>query len=53
VLSAVATPPPETLREESASGLSEGLADLSDEERAALVAAVPVLRKLADRHLDG
>jgi DNA-binding MarR family transcriptional regulator len=42
----------ETLREESATALSEGLAELSSEERAALAAAVPVLRKLADRHLD-
>lgn len=42
-----------TLRDESASELSEELADLDDDERAALAAAVPVLRKLADRHLDG
>jgi len=53
VLSAVGNKTLDTLREESATGLSEGLADLSAEERAALVAAVPVLRKLADRHLDG
>jgi DNA-binding MarR family transcriptional regulator len=43
----------EALRQESASVLSEGLADLTADERAALAAAVPVLRKLADRHLDG
>jgi DNA-binding MarR family transcriptional regulator len=42
-----------TLRDESASQLSEELADLSPEEREALAAAVPVLRALADRHLDG
>jgi DNA-binding MarR family transcriptional regulator len=43
----------DTLRDESATQLSEELADLTAEERGALVAAVPVLRKLADRHLDG
>lgn len=43
----------ETLRAESTGQLSEELADLSAEERAALEAAVPVLRKLADRHVDG
>jgi hypothetical protein len=32
--------------------LSAELADLSDDERAALEAAVPVLRKLADRHVE-
>ena len=32
--------------------LSAELADLTDDERAALEAAVPVLRKLADRHVD-
>jgi DNA-binding MarR family transcriptional regulator len=53
VLSPVGRKTLETLREESASELSGELADLDDEERAALAAAVPVLRKLADRHLDG
>ncbi|MBO0844416.1 MAG: MarR family transcriptional regulator [Nocardioides sp.] len=43
----------DTLRDESATQLSEELDDLTPEERAALAAAVPVLRKLADRHLDG
>lgn len=41
----------ETLRDEAASQLSSELADLTAAERAALAAAVPVLRKLADRHL--
>jgi DNA-binding MarR family transcriptional regulator len=53
VLSPVGRKTLDTLREESASELSGELADLDDEERAALAAAVPVLRKLADRHLDG
>jgi DNA-binding MarR family transcriptional regulator len=52
VLSPVGRKTVETLREESATQLSEELADLSPEERAALAAAVPVLRKLADRHLE-
>ena len=43
----------DTLRDESATQLSEELADLTPDERAALAAAVPILRKLADRHLDG
>jgi DNA-binding MarR family transcriptional regulator len=43
----------ERLRTESASVLSAELADLTDAEREALEAAVPVLRKLADRHVDG
>jgi DNA-binding MarR family transcriptional regulator len=43
----------DTLRDESAGQLSEELTDLTPQERAALAAAVPVLRKLADRHLDG
>jgi DNA-binding MarR family transcriptional regulator len=43
----------ETLRSESASVLSSDLADLSASERATLEAAVPVLRKLADRHVEG
>ncbi|HEY3529873.1 MAG TPA: MarR family transcriptional regulator [Nocardioides sp.] len=42
----------DTLRDESATVLGEELAQLSDDERAALAAAVPVLRKLADRHLE-
>lgn len=41
------------LRDEAATQLGEELAELSDEERAALAAAVPVLRRLADRQLDG
>lgn len=53
VLSPVGRKTLDTLRDESASQLSEELADLTDDERAALAAAVPVLRKLADRHLDG
>jgi DNA-binding MarR family transcriptional regulator len=52
-LSAVGAKTLATLREESATQLSVELADLTAEERAALAAAVPVLRKLADRHLDG
>ncbi len=43
----------DTLRDEAATQLSTELADLTAEERSALAAAVPVLRKLADRHLDG
>jgi DNA-binding MarR family transcriptional regulator len=42
----------DTLREESTGQLSEELAELSAEERAVLGAAVPVLRKLADRHVE-
>ena len=53
VLSPVGRKTIETLRDESATQLSEELADLTAEERATLAAAVPVLRKLADRHLDG
>ena len=52
VLSPVGRKTLDTLRDESASQLSEELADLTTDERAALAAAVPVLRKLADRHLD-
>jgi DNA-binding MarR family transcriptional regulator len=52
-LSAVGEKTLNTLRDESATVLSSGLADLTADERAALAAAVPVLRKLADRHLDG
>jgi DNA-binding MarR family transcriptional regulator len=43
----------DTLRSESASVLSSDLADLTESERATLEAAVPVLRKLADRHVEG
>lgn len=53
VLSAVGEKTLETLRCESASVLTAELADLDAAERAALTAAVPVLRKLADRHLQG
>ena len=53
VLSPVGQKTLDTLRDESASQLSEELADLTPDERATLAAAVPVLRKLADRHLDG
>jgi DNA-binding MarR family transcriptional regulator len=42
----------DTLRLESASALSAELADLTTAERATLEAAVPVLRKLADRHVE-
>lgn len=42
----------DTLRSESASVLSSDLADLTDAERASLEAAIPVLRKLADRHVE-
>jgi DNA-binding MarR family transcriptional regulator len=52
VLSPVGHKTLDTLREESATELGEELADLSDAERAALAAAVPVLRKLADRHVE-
>jgi len=53
VLSPVGHKTLEALREEAAGVLSAQLADLDSEERAALAAAVPVLRKLADRHLEG
>jgi DNA-binding MarR family transcriptional regulator len=53
VLSPVGVKTLDTLRDESATVLSEELADLTPDERATLAAAVPVLRKLADRHLDG
>jgi DNA-binding MarR family transcriptional regulator len=43
----------DTLRDEAATQLSAELADLTADERGALAAAVPVLRKLADRHLGG
>ena len=43
----------DTLRDEADTQLSSELADLTEDERIALAAAVPILRKLADRHLDG
>jgi DNA-binding MarR family transcriptional regulator len=43
----------ETLRDESVVQLAADLDDLTPDERTALAAAVPVLRKLADRHVDG
>ena len=52
VLSPVGHKTIDTLRDEAATQLSTELADLDAHERAALAAAVPVLRKLADRHLD-
>ena len=51
VLSPIGRKTIETLRDEAATQLSEELAGLSADERAVLAAAVPVLRKLADRHL--
>lgn len=42
----------DTLRDEAATQLGDELVDLTPDERAVLAAAVPVLRKLADRHLD-
>jgi len=53
VLSPVGRQTIEMVRDEAATQLSGELAALSADERAALAAAVPVLRKLADRHLDG
>jgi DNA-binding MarR family transcriptional regulator len=53
VLSPVGRKTMDTLRDEAATELSAELDDLTADERAALTAAVPVLRKLADRHLDG
>ena len=41
----------EALRSESTSQLCADLSELSDEERAALAAAVPILRRIADRRL--
>jgi DNA-binding MarR family transcriptional regulator len=52
VLSQVGEQTLDKLRLESASVLSIELADLTAAERAALEAAVPVLRKLADRHVE-
>ena len=43
----------EALRIESASVLSGELAELTEAERRTLEAAVPVLRTLADRHVEG
>jgi DNA-binding MarR family transcriptional regulator len=53
VLSPVGRKTIETVRDEAATQLSDELVDLTADERAALAAAVPVLRKLADRHLEG
>jgi DNA-binding MarR family transcriptional regulator len=52
VLSPVGQQTLDMLRRESASVLSAGLADLTAAERAVVEAAVPVLRKLADRHIE-
>jgi DNA-binding MarR family transcriptional regulator len=52
VLSAVGEKTLETLRQETTSVLSGELADLTADELAALETAVPVLRKLADRHVE-
>ncbi len=52
VLTAVGRQTLETLRQETTSVLSGELAELTAEERDALEAAVPVLRKLADRHVE-
>jgi DNA-binding MarR family transcriptional regulator len=43
----------DTLRDESATVLRQELAALTDDERRTVEAAVPVLRKLADRHVEG
>jgi DNA-binding MarR family transcriptional regulator len=52
VLSPVGEKTLETLRQETTSVLSGELADLTGDELSALEAAVPVLRKLADRHVE-
>jgi DNA-binding MarR family transcriptional regulator len=52
VLSPVGDKTLETLRQETTSVLSGELADLTAAELKALEAAVPVLRKLADRHVE-
>jgi DNA-binding MarR family transcriptional regulator len=53
VLSPVGEKTLQTLREETDTVLISELEDLTADERRALAGAVPVLRKLADRHLDG
>jgi DNA-binding MarR family transcriptional regulator len=53
VLSTLGRKTIDTLRDEVSTQLGAELADLTADERAALAAAVPVLRKLADRHVDG
>jgi DNA-binding MarR family transcriptional regulator len=52
VLSPVGEKTLETLRQETTSALSGELAELTDAELSALEAALPVLRKLADQHLE-
>ncbi len=52
VLSPVGHKTLDTLRQETTSVLSGELADLTSAELAVLEAAVPVLRKLADRHVE-
>jgi DNA-binding MarR family transcriptional regulator len=52
VLSPVGVKTLETLRQETTSALSRELADLTTPELSALEAALPVLRKLADRHVE-
>ena len=52
VLSPVGQKTLETLRQETTSALRGELADLTSAELSALEAAVPVLRKLADRHVE-
>lgn len=53
VLSPIGRKTVDTLRDEAATQLRDELTDLTAEERTALADAVPVLRKLADRHLEG
>jgi DNA-binding MarR family transcriptional regulator len=53
VLSPVGRKTIDTVRDEATTQLGTELAGLTADERAALAAAVPVLRKLADRHLEG
>lgn len=52
VLSPVGEKTLETLRQETTSALSGELAELTDAELSALEAALPVLRKLADQHVE-
>ena len=52
VLSPVGHTTLDAVREQAAAELGEELAELSAEERAVLAAAVPLLRRLADRPLD-